>query len=397
MQVFYDAATKVQCQSIMDWKASCKPVVGYTCSYTPAEIFYAADILPVRLRGIETEGMEVGDTYFGPFICSFPKCILQLAGKGKFNFLDGAIITPGCDGMRRLDECWRKAGEDFKGIVPGYFYYFDVPHKAENHGMAWYIEEIKLLIKSIEDHFKVTITDKKLSEAIKEFNKGRRLLKELEDLRAQDEVVVSGTEAFAATVAGTVMPRDEYTAELKKWIASLKKKKKSLSDGKKRLMVVGSVSDEIDLFQLIENTDKAIVVAENLCFGIRYEGNEIKEGGDPVEALATHYLGSSVCPRMYGKYKERVQTLKERIDRSKVDGVVMQNIRFCDLHGAENALFARDLDKIGIPSLRVEREYGPHIDAGRMKLRINAFLEQISGKKQLKKTSERKAAAQAAG
>jgi benzoyl-CoA reductase/2-hydroxyglutaryl-CoA dehydratase subunit BcrC/BadD/HgdB len=57
----------------------------------------------------------------------------------------------------------------------------------------------------------------------------------------------------------------------------------------------------------------------------------------------------------------------------------MQNIRFCDLHGAENALFERDLEEIGIPCLRVEREYGPHIDAGRMKLRINAFLERING------------------
>jgi benzoyl-CoA reductase/2-hydroxyglutaryl-CoA dehydratase subunit BcrC/BadD/HgdB len=194
-------------------------------------------------------------------------------------------------------------------------------------------------------------------------------------------VVVSGTDAFAATIAGTVMPRDDYTAELKKWVSALKKRKKSLSKDKKRLMVVGSISDEIDLFQLIENTDKALVVAENLCFGIRYEGNEIREDGDPVEALARHYLGSSVCPRMYGKYKERLAALTERIDYSKVDGVVMQNIRFCDLHGAENALFARDLDKIGVPSLRIEREYGPHIDAGRMKLRINAFLEQISAKK----------------
>ena len=380
MDIFYDAATKVNSQSIMAWKQSGKPVVGYTCSYTPGEIFYAANILPVRLRGIETEGTEVGDTYFGPFICTFPKCILQLAGKGKFSFLDGAIITPGCDGMRRLDECWRKAGEDYEGIVPDYFYYFDVPHKAEAHGMDWYIEEIKLLIKSVEDHFKVSITPDKLSAAISEFNQGRRLLRELEDLRAQDDVVVTGTDAFAATVAGTVMPRDEYTRELKAWITNLKRRKKALNAGKKRILVVGSVSDEIDLFELIENTEKALVVGENLCFGIRYEGTEIAEDGDPVAALADHYLGSSVCPRMFGKYKERLSLLKERIVRSKADGVIMQNIRFCDLHGAENALFERDLEAMGIPCLRVEREYGPHIDAGRMKLRINAFLERMDGR-----------------
>ena len=151
-------------------------------------------------------------------------------------------------------------------------------------------------------------------------------------------------------------------------------------------MVTGSISDEIDLFELIEDTDKAIIVGENLCFGIRYEGNEIKEDGDPIEAMANHYLGKSVCPRMFGKYKERLALLKERIERSNADGVIMQNIRFCDLHGAENALFERDLEAMGIPCLRVEREYGPHIDAGRMKLRIGAFLERITASKRQKKS-----------
>ncbi len=386
MKVFHDAANQVEFEAITQWKKDGKPVVWYTCSYTPAEIFYAADILPYRLRGIETDGMEVGDTYFGPFICSFPKCILQLAGKGKFSFLDGAIITPGCDGMRRLDECWRKAGDDFEGIVPDYFYYFDVPHKSENHGMAWYIEEVKELIKSIEKHFKVKITNKKLTAAIKVFNKGRRVLNEIENLRFKNDVVVSGTDVFAATVAGTVMPRDVYTKELKKWATALKRRKTSLSKDKHRVMLVGSVSDEIDLFELIENTNKAIIVGENLCFGIRYEGSEISEDGDPIEALAQHYLGSSVCPRMFGKYKERLAMLKERIADSQAQGVIMQNIRFCDLHGAENALFERDLEAMGIPCLRVEREYGPHIDAGRMKLRINAFLERIDAKSDQKST-----------
>jgi bcr-type benzoyl-CoA reductase subunit C len=381
MKVFHDAANQVEFDALTQWKKDGKPVVGYTCSYAPAEIFYAAGILPYRLRGIETDGMEVGDTYFGPFICSFPKCILQLAGKGKFSFLDGTIITPGCDGMRRLDECWRKAGEDFDGIVPDYFYYFDVPHKAENHGMDWYIEEIKELIKSLETHFNVSITPEKLTAAIKEFNKGRRVLNEIEKMRFQEDVVVSGTDVFAATVAGTVMPRDVYTKEIKKWHTALKKRKTSLSKDKHRVMLVGSISDEIDLFELIEDTGKALIVGENLCFGIRYEGNEIPEDGNPIESLAHHYLGSSVCPRMYGKYKERLAMLKERIASSQAQGVIMQNIRFCDLHGAENALFERDLEAMGIPCLRVEREYGPHIDAGRMKLRINAFLERIDTSK----------------
>jgi benzoyl-CoA reductase subunit C len=209
------------------------------------------------------------------------------------------------------------------------------------------------------------------------YNKGRRLLKEIEDLRTDPKIDLTGTEVFAANVAGTVMQRDEYTKSLEQWIKNIKKKKK-VSGGKKRLMLVGSISDEIDLVELIEKDTDSIVVAENLCFGVRYEGNEIPEDGDPIKALAHHYLDGSVCPRMFGKYKERLAILKEKIKRANVEGVVMQNIRFCDLHGAENSLFERDLEAEGIPCIRIEREYGPLTEKGRMKLRVDAFLERIS-------------------
>lgn len=377
MHFFLDAATRIENDAITQWKQSGKKVVGYTCSYVPPEIFHAAGILPVRLRGIETEGLEIGDAYFGPFICSFPKCLLQLAGKGVFSFLDGVLITPGCDAMRRLDECWRKAGHDHQGIVPAWFEYFDVPHKTEVHGMKWFVQEIRNLVERIEHHFGVSITGNALRKSIREYNRGRRLLKAIEDLRAEEKIRVSGTDVFAATVAGTVLPREEYTRQLEEWLDDLKRRE-PLENGKKRLMVIGSISDEIDLFQLIENKTDAVVVAENLCFGIRYEGNEIPEDQDPIMSLARHYLEKSVCPRMFGKYKQRLALLKEKIERTRVEGIIMQNIRFCDLHGSENGLFERDLEAEGVPCLRIEREYGPLTETGRIKLRIDAFLERIA-------------------
>jgi benzoyl-CoA reductase subunit C len=377
MHFFRDAVTRIENDAITKWKQSGKKVVGYTCSYVPPEIFHAAGILPVRLRGINTHGMEIGDAYFGPFICSFPKCLLQLAGKGVFSFLDGVLIIPGCDAMRRLDENWRKAGEDHQGIVPAWFEYFDVPHKSEVHGMKWFVQEIRNLVARIEQQFGVSITGAALRESIREYNRGRRLLKAVETLRAEENVRVSGTEVFAATVAGTVLPREEYTWQLEKWLADLARRE-PLGNGKKRLMVIGSISDEIDLFQLIESGSDAVVVAENLCFGVRFEGNEIPEDGDPILSLARHYLETSVCPRMFGKYKQRLALLKEKIERVRVDGVIMQNIRFCDLHGSENGLFERDLEAEGVPCLRIEREYGPLTETGRIKLRMDAFLERIA-------------------
>ncbi len=380
MKEFYDAATRIRSDVLSRWKDTGGNVVGYTCSYVPSEIFHAAGILPYRIRGIETESMEIADAYFGPYICTFPKCVLQLAGKGKYDFLDGAIITPGCDSMRRLDECWRKAGDAIPGIVPSFFYYFDVPHKSIGHGTRWFREEIVNLIKALENQFGITITDEKLNASIRLYNRARRLLKELEDLRAKDAVVISGTDAFAVTMAGTAMPREEYTEHLENLVASLKKKK-AKKDERKRIMLIGSISDDISLVDLVEQSGKAVVVTENLCFGVRDEGNEVAEEGDPVDALAKAYLGESTCPRMYGKYKERLATLSAIIRRSNVDAVVMQNIRFCDLHGSENGLFERDLEKEGIPCIRLEREYGPLVETGRLRMRIDAFFERLESQR----------------
>lgn len=380
MTTFLDAATTIDCQAIVDWKNQGKKIVGTTCSYVPGEIFHAADILPVRLRGIGTEQMQIGDAYFGPYICSFPKCILQLAGEGRYTFLDGAVITPGCDSMRRLDECWRKAGDDHPGIVPQFFYYFDVPHKTEAHGMAWFEEEIRNLISAVEKHFHVRITSDKLRAAIKLFNSGRRLLARMEDIRAVKRAAISGTEAFAATVAATVMPRETYTALLAAWLDKVETHRvPGMAEGKKRLMVLGSISDDMDLIRLIEADGRAVVAAENLCFGVRFAGHAIEENRAPAEALARGYLCRSICPRMYGKYKERLAAVTEAIDRAHIDGVVMQNIRFCDLHGSENSLFERDLEAKGIPCLKIEREYGPLVETGRIRMRLDAFLERIGG------------------
>jgi benzoyl-CoA reductase subunit C len=378
MQAFYAAARKIVSPPIVDWKARGKQVVGYTCSYVPGEILHAGGILPVRLRGIGTTSTRIGDAYFGPYICSFPKCILQLAGEGRFDFLDGTVITPGCDSMRRLDECWRKAGEDHPGIVPGFFHYFDVPHKTEPHGLAWFEQEIRNLIRALEAHFKVCITSEKLQAAIALFNKGRNLLARMEDLRRTHPGAISGTDAFAIAVAGTVMPREDYTRQLASYLEAAAARGQSAEpNGQKRLMVLGSISDDMALIELIEEGGKAVVAAENLCFGVRHDGHPIQETGDPVAALASGYLGGSICPRMFGKYKARLASVMAAVEQAAIDGVVMQNIRFCDLHGSENSLFERDLEAKGIPCLKIEREYGPLVETGRIGMRLEAFLERL--------------------
>ena len=370
-----EAAVVLENRFVREWKGAGKKVVGYTCSYLPDEVFHAAGILPYRLRGYGAEECSIGDTYFGPFICSLPKCMLQLAGEGRLRFLDGAIITPGCDSMRRLDECWRKAGEDHEGIVPKFFFHFGVPHKLADYTVRWFADEIRRLVGAVEAHFAVSVTEAKLREAIRVYNRGRELLQQLDRLRTMPAPPLTGADALAVILAGTAMARDAYNAQLEAFLEELEQRR-AAPRSRTRLMLVGSASDDVELVRALEG-ERALVVADNLCFSSRFHLDPVAEDGDPVDALARGYLRKNECPRMYGQYHGRLELLRAKIRSARVDGVVLQNIRFCDLHGAENGLFERDLEAEGVPCLRVEREYGPLVEKGRLKIRVDALLERI--------------------
>lgn len=381
METFRNIAASIGNAHVDRWKASGGRVLGFPCTFVPEEIIHAAGILPFRLRGITTTTLSIGDTYFGPVICSFPKCILQLAGQGAYSFLDGAVVVNGCDSMRRLDECWRKASEDIPGTKPGFFHYMGVPHKVTDYSVDWYVKELHIFMERLCSHFGVEVTQEDLSSSIALYNKTRKLLMQIDAMRASADTPITGVDMAAVAIAGGAMPRQEYAQGLERLVETLKKAP-CVADGRLRVMLVGSACDDLDFFRLIEASG-AVVVADTLCFCSRSFNDLVDEEKEPVRALAERYLSHKFCPRMFGRYKDRLAYVLERIEASRADGVIMQNIRFCDLHGSENGLFERDLEARGIPCLRMEREYGPLTETGRIKMRIDAFFERVSQAKRL--------------
>lgn len=350
-------------------------VVGYCCSFLPlGEVYHSAGMLAVRIRGNEVNSTTIGDTYFGAVICSFPKCVLQMAGEGRYRFLDGIVNSTGCDAMRRLDDCWDKAALDYPGIMPPFHYFFGVPHKSLDFNIKWFGDELREHIKAVENHFGVKISDEALRKSIKLYNEARALLRKFAVLRHGEKPLVSGLDAFAVLIAASAMPMEDYIRLLKGYISEIEKKNMPLKG--KRLMLTGSIIDNLDLIGTIEK-EGAVIVADTLCFGSHFYEFDIEESGDPVEALARGYLNDLKCPRMFGQYSQREAYIKKKIKETKVDGVIMQNIRFCDMHGSENAILERVIEKEGVPCMRIEREYGTLADASRVKMRVDAFLERL--------------------
>jgi len=359
---------------VKSWKDQGKKVMGYTGLYIPEEIIYAAGILPFRLRGTGATKTTGADSWYGPVNCSFAKCCLELVIDGDYDFLDGGVISYECDHMHRLYDTWRVGAPD---KVPPFFHYYPLGHTMHTeNGLKLFTVETLKFIKHLEEQFGAKITEEGLKDAIAVYNETRNLLHKLYDLRIKDEVPITGTETLGVIVAAVSMWRGEYNRLLRELIDDLGETEGISCSDKPRLMIVGSVNDDPALVKLIEDAG-SVVVADSLCLGARYFWDLVEEEGDPLHDILTRYLNNIPCPRMFGHYSERWQFLIDTAKRANVDGVILENIRFCDMHGADNTLFENDLKKEGIPSVNIEREYGPLSDAGRIRTRVQAFLEAI--------------------
>jgi len=376
MNVIKNAAFDLNNDSITAWKKQNRPIVGYTCSQVPVEILYAGGILPLRLRGVGIQGLDIADAYYGPFICSFPKAILQSMAEKKLTHLDGAIIADGCDSMRRLDECWRRASNDYPHMELPFFHYMNIPRKVSDHAQEWFIYEVHKLQTALASHFNISITLESIQKAIQIYNKSRQLIKKIASLREFNPPKISGTEAFSMSLAAESMLPESFQEHAAAVLDHFATQSVEIRVGP-RILISGSAYDDIHLIQTIENAG-ANVVGENVCFGPSHRANFVSEKKPPMEALMAHYLLACPCPRMFGRFDQRLALLKEKIQHVQANGIVLQNIRFCDLHASENGLLERELEKEGIPCIRLEREYGSQTDTGRLRMRIDAFLERIA-------------------
>jgi benzoyl-CoA reductase/2-hydroxyglutaryl-CoA dehydratase subunit BcrC/BadD/HgdB len=79
---------------------------------------------------------------------------------------------------------------------------------------------------------------------------------------------------------------------------------------------------------------------------------------------------------MMEDFDRRLQTIIDTASQYRVDGVVLEIIKFCDLWGVDAVPLVEALRKEGIPVLKLEREYRLSSE-GQLRTRVQAFLESM--------------------
>ena len=370
LQEFQEASKTLMNPALKKEKDKGAKIVGYFCSYGPAEIITAAGMIPFRIRAVGSTGTDLSDAYLSSINCSFCRNALNLGLAGEYAFLDGLIVLNNCDHVRRIYDNWRRK------INTPFVQMMSLPKKITDPSIQWYYDELKIVKKAIEDKFNVKITDAKLKEAIKLHNETRRLQRKLYELRKKENPPITGADTLAVMVAGTALPLKQYNPMLKELIDELSKGE-GVGKAKARLLVIGGVIDDPEYIKVIESTG-GLVVTDVLCYGTKSFRAEIDEKmKDPIAALAKYYIADRPsCPRMFGDQPRRSQLVKDLVKEFKVDGVIGERLVFCDIWAGEIYMLDDDLKEAGIPLLKLDREY-IMAGAGQVRTRVQAFIESM--------------------
>ncbi len=361
-------AEEIQNQYVKRWRDEGGKTLGFSCVATPVEIIEAAGILPYRIKAMGSPEKELADAYMSRFNCAFCRSCLQLGLDGTYDFLDGLIETNGCDHLRGMFENWELAKK------PAFFHYLRVPHFVRDDSLAAYEEELGLLRDALAEYFAVTIDDEALNAAIATSQDIMGMLRSMNEMRERGDPAVTGTEALAVVALSSSMPAEAFKALLEEFL--MERSETKVGGFRARLMLGGAATDELYFVEEIENLG-GMVVADTLCYGSRALWRLPDSGGGPLHRLAEGYLRNLTCPRMFKDYEQRRDFILETAARAEVDGAVLIHNKFCDLHAVDNVALHADLESEGVPVLLLEKDYGAKADMGRIKTRVQAFLERI--------------------
>ena len=142
--------------------------------------------------------------------------------------------------------------------------------------------------------------------------------------------------------------------------------------------------DDPDFTALIEDSG-ALVVADRYCFGSMPGREEIiiDKNEDVLTQICLHYLKTSQCPRFmsHEKVQERRDYVQNLVKEYNADGVMYEQIKFCEYWGYERALASHIMNnEYGVPTAAVDRQYTASA-SGQLRTRVQAFVESLEIKK----------------
>mgnify|MGYP003510024751 FL=1 len=357
-----------------------KKAIAYTCYHIPEVLLNVDNCFSVRLRAPRTGSMDIATYYLSSYLCGYSKALLERGIEGGYNFLSALIGSESCSEMNRTYEHFMllnlvQNDKFFVSIA-------DIPFKIEPHTVRHYTEQMRVkVLDKLHDVYGVDTSDDMLRKAVEEHNEVCRLITEIGEYRKEENPRITGYEFHVINLVTYCCPKYLIIDKLRETAEELKTR---VPDEKKnyraKVVVVGSEMDDPDFTKLIEESG-ALVVADRFCFGSLPGREEIKlnDTDDVLSQIVLHYMETCQCPRYMGKEKVqgRKTYVRDLVNTYHADGVIYEQIKFCEYWGYERALASHIItNEFGIPSVSVDRQYTASA-SGQLRTRVQAFVESL--------------------
>ena len=362
--------------------------LAYNCSYIPEVLLDVEGCFSVRLRAPRCTNPDLATYYMTNRSCPYSKSILERAFEGGYNFIDALLGQECCTTMNRMEQYF-----DYCKLIPKekfFTSFIDMPLKKTAWHAGYFRRQIEQkIIEPLGRVYGVDFSEEKLRAAIEQHNEVCRITTEIGDMRKLPNPPVTGYEFHVIQLVSLTCPKDLILPYLRETLEEIKSREPEPKfPFRARVMVAGSEIDDPDFTKLLEGCG-AYVVADRYCFG-SIPGREeiiVKPDEDILQAIADHYIQTNQCPRAMGPENvvARKQFLYKIAQEYGAEGVIVENMKFCEYWGYERAQAAQWMrDGFSLPGTlpvcQIEKDY-TNAATGQLRTRFQAFVESLEIKR----------------
>jgi benzoyl-CoA reductase/2-hydroxyglutaryl-CoA dehydratase subunit BcrC/BadD/HgdB len=261
-----------------------------------------------------------------------------------------------------------------------------MPYKVTDYTLDSYITQMrKRVLDRMTEVYGVDTSDAAIRKAVAEHNEVCKIITEIAEMRKAENPVITGYEFHILCLVTYTCPKYLIVDKLRETLEELKKRKPDAkSPYRARVAIVGSEIDDPGLTKLIEGCG-ALIVSDRFCFGST-PGREVIELNDTEDALTQicrHYMEKAECARYISdeKVKQRRDTSDRLAKEYHADGIIYEQMKYCDYWGFERALVTHVMsEEYGWPVLSIDRLYITN-NSGQLRTRVQAFVESLEIKR----------------
>ena len=375
-----DAQNELVTQAVNEGKYA----LGYNCYYIPEVLLNLPGCFSSRLRAPRCTSTDVASYYMTNRTCPYARSILERAIEGGYNYLNALFGAECCATMERMEE-------HFFLINPVkndrfFVTQIDPPMKGDKTNLDYYKAQLKLkVVDKLHDEYGIDTSEEAMRKAIEDHNEISRIITEIGNFRKAENPNITGYEFHVIELVSQVCPHYLIKPYLEETLEELKTREpEEKFPFRAKVVLVGSEIDDPEFTKLVESCG-AMVVADRYCYGAVESRIPIvvKEGQEPLDAIARHYLDTSNCPRFMPQdtMRARKQRIADLARDYHADGVIVASNKFCEYWSYERVIDTVVLPRdFGLPVCSIEKEY-INSASGQLRTRFQAFVESIEIKK----------------